>query len=341
MSKSFHIYTIEELASNPDFRNWVLNPTSELNHFWQDFLQKNPQKEAVVEEAKNIIKATHFYFDQNKTDPQKIEAYFEELGKKIEGANPQSDHTPISQKAFLRKWMIAASLLLLMASIGGFWISTRNQLQTYSTAFGEWKTIQLPDSSVVRLNANSELITAQNWREGEDRKVWLKGEAFFEVEKKPITGSKFTVIANEVSMEVLGTSFNVNSRGEKVVVFLQEGKIKLEANDQETYMEPGDFISYSISDQKIIEKRKEVNDIHSSWKDGALILQSKSVKEIFDKMEEIFGVEFQVDDSSLLEPITTVRIPMDKLEIAIPILEKTLVTHIEQVGNTLKVKRIE
>ena len=237
--------------------------------------------------------------------------------------------------------MIAASLLLLMASIGGFWISTRNQLQTYSTAFGEWKTIQLPDSSVVRLNANSELITAQNWREGEDRKVWLKGEAFFEVEKKPITGSKFTVIANEVSMEVLGTSFNVNSRGEKVVVFLQEGKIKLEANDQETYMEPGDFISYSISDQKIIEKRKEVNDIHSSWKDGALILQSKSVKEIFDKMEEIFGVEFQVDDSSLLEPITTVRIPMDKLEIAIPILEKTLVTHIEQVGNTLKVKRIE
>ena len=71
--------------------------------------------------------------------------------------------------------------------------------------------ILLPDGSAVTLNANSKL----QYYTHSARKVWLEGEAFFEVKKIPETAEPFQVVTNDLTITVLGTTFNVNSRNEQ------------------------------------------------------------------------------------------------------------------------------
>ena len=172
--------------------------------------------------------------------------------------------------------------------------------------------------------------------EGADRQVWLDGEAFFKVQRKPHTGAKFLVITKDLQVEVLGTSFNVNSRGIQTNVFREEGQIRLSMDGQEEMLEPGDFLAYSTEKKAVVKRQNAISpELHTSWKDGVLILKDQSIKEILKRLEEIYGVQIHVLNDSLLTHIKTVSVPMDKLEIAIPVLERTFEVNITKQENQL------
>jgi len=141
------------------------------------------------------------------------------------------------------------------------------------TDYGQQQSIELPDGSTVELNANSSLTFEKNWNQLETRKVWLKGEAFFEVVKKEQSHQKFQVITKDLTVEVLGTVFNVNSHREETKVFLQEGKVNLSLNGLEETMllEPGEIIAYSQSKKEHPEKQQVLRSQHTSWKYGLLL----------------------------------------------------------------------
>lgn len=235
-------------------------------------------------------------------------------------------------------WKIASVAAILVVFIGiGLWLSQPFYMETYSTGFAEWKNVDLPDGSVVKLNANSELKCAKSWEKGATRVVWMKGEAFFQVKKKILTGSKFQVVTKDLTIEVLGTSFNVNSRFDNTEVYLNEGKIELDlGTKKEILNRPGDFVSYSATEKNIVKILKQVEpEVHTSWKDGVLIMKDKSGAEIFERIKDIYGVEILLENETVLEQVKTVSVPMDKLEIAIPLLEGTFNTVIKMEGNRL------
>src|SRR5690625_2537866 len=124
---------------------------------------------------------------------------------------------------------IAASIALviglyfLIAGNGDF-LQGQQEL-VYRTGFGEKLDIELDDGSQITLNANSVLRWAEDWQDNKDRQVVLEGEAFFEVKRQD--GIPFTVMTDDVAVEVLGTSFNVDSRESSTRVYLDEGKINL------------------------------------------------------------------------------------------------------------------
>lgn len=234
---------------------------------------------------------------------------------------------------------IAASLLFVLAT--GFWLWWLRPVPqlTYTTGYGEWQTLTLPDGSWVKLNANSRIRFAARWKKGEDRQIWLDGEAFFKVQKKPATGAKFQVYTKDLQVEVLGTSFNVSSRGIQTDVFLEEGEIKLSMGDAEELLQPGDFLAYSAKKKAVVKREKAIPaEVHTSWKDGVLELKDQTVEKILKKLEEIYGVQIKVLDQSLLTHIKTVSVPMDKLEIAIPVLERTFEVKITEQGNQLVIQ---
>lgn len=259
----------------------------------------------------------------------------ETLFRTMEKAKSKKEARLHKQK-LTRRMTIAASICLLLAFFSWLWLKPDDRLQTIATGFGEWKTVELPDGSIVKLNANSEIRLAEKWSEGIDRQVWLDGEAFFRVEKKPQTNAKFKVITNDLTVEVYGTSFNVRSRDEQTSVFLEEGKIKLDLGQQEEFLNPGDFIAYSSRENTITErKQKTVAEKHTSWKDGALILKDTPTIVILKKIKELYGLDIMVKNEQILNREKTIMVPMDKIEIAIPILERTLDVQIEKIDNKL------
>ena len=213
-----------------------------------------------------------------------------------------------------------------MVAIGaGFFLKKETSIQ-YKTTFGQTLRISLPDGSVATLHANSRLSTTRNWDEGGDRRVWLEGEAFFEVSKKPATLAKFSVYTSDLEVQVLGTKFNVDTRQKQTQVVLNEGKIKLLLNDldkEEIFMDPGDMINYSSAEDELIQTK--VNpEIHSSWKEGIQEFIKTPLEDIARDMEEIYGITIRIDDAGLGQRNMTMGIPVDNQEIALNTLEEIL-----------------
>jgi transmembrane sensor len=160
------------------------------------------------------------------------------VSKEIQENNWKKVEDAIGNEISVRKinWLkivaVAASAVLIVAT--GVWYFTSNTADSnlYKTGFAQTKKITLPDGSKVTLNANSELKLSADWSVKGDRQVWLDGEAYFEVEKKSATHQKFIVHTKDIDVEVLGTKFNVNTRHQKAVVSLEEGKIKLSLNGE-------------------------------------------------------------------------------------------------------------
>jgi len=93
----------------------------------------------------------------------------------------------------------------------------------YSTKAGEIKTITLADSSEITLGAKSQLSTVIS--DAERSVNLLSGEAFFDVAKdrqKP-----FFVTTNNLSVEVVGTQFNVQQVRDSVSVAVVEGIVNI------------------------------------------------------------------------------------------------------------------
>lgn len=242
----------------------------------------------------------------------------------------------------LVQWTVAATLLFLLA---GAWIYfygyADRGMMVVSTGYGENKSMVLPDGSTVTLNANSTLRYNRYWTGKTSRQVWLEGEAFFEVAKKPATGQKFKVFTSDLTVEVLGTIFNVNTYREATSVFLEEGKVQLELLGQEVslVMAPGEIVSYSKATAKLPEIQQAQPIPHTSWKDGIMVFNQTPLQEVLTKMEEAYGMEFRVSDRVYLDLQITTGLPVENFELALSLLETTLGMKITRVDGYYRIEQ--
>lgn len=333
--QKYKAYSVEELADDADFRAWALNPTTEREAFWQA-AGKDEQLAKKITAALPLVVNIHRHYSELSPDRTTPDPNFAQLLTNIVRLDQAEQKAKLPQRKISRRWAVAASLAFLLGL--GTWWATQSPTQVaenwlvHQTDFGEWKKVTLPDGSLVHLNAKTELKLSANWEEGQDRKVWLEGEAFFEVAKKPSTKAKFAVVTNALEVEVLGTMFNVNAKGENTKVFLEEGKIQLKTPNQSLALKPNDFIDYTLGQKELAITNQP---IATSWKDGTLLLTKKTVGEILKRLEEIYGYTFKVEQTSLLSDKKTLAVPLDKLEVMLPILERTLGVDSELVDGVI------
>lgn len=345
--KQGRIFSAEELVEDDHFRNWVYDPTPALDELWERYLSEWPEEKQTILTAKNILVEIKAYFQEaQKAMDEPQEKFIDLLKEKMNASKyKKQGHVKMLDRQANKRRTLATMAAGVCLCLGlGLWVWLKPEQQVvpiiHSTAFGEWKTLVLPDSTVVELNANSMLTMEIPWKEGMDRKVLLDGEAFFKVQKKPATGAKFFVVTKDLTVEVLGTSFNVLSRGQDTKVFLEEGKIKLDLGEEQVeVLEPGEAVTYSSQNKSKHKQSKQSSEQYTSWKDGALILNNESIANIFNKVEEIYGVRIVSTHPELMEQKRTIMVPMDKLEITIPILEKTLGVKIKKIDNQLFIEK--
>lgn len=202
---------------------------------------------------------------------------------------------------------VAAGLVLLV--IAGIWWWTADPgVVVYATGYGERQQIELPDGSMVELNANTELTWNRNWKRTGIREVTLNGEAFFEVVKS--RAKQFRVHSEDVTVNVLGTSFNVSSRRGKTEVFLEEGKVKLDLPEEsDVAMEPGERIRFDRAEKKMEKTVNETLYSAAAWKTGVISYQKIPLKKILPELSDIYGIELICRDSMLREKIMDVGVP--------------------------------
>ena len=325
--------TINDFLEDASFKNWVLQKNGTDITFWDYWIANNPDKNELVNSAKDLI--TGISFNKKLVHKEKVSLEWNKLEAKLISKQIETKSKPKSKLRYLKPISIAASILLLV-SISIYYLD-RSSKVTHSTNYGEILNIKLQDGSDVTLNSNSSL----SYYKDESRKVWLKGEAYFEVDKKVVTNAKFWVITNDLSVEVYGTSFNVNTKKKKTDVFLEEGKIWLKLkNGSDKKMIPGNYISYSSKKNEILEDSKTINPIvKTSWKDGSLIFDNLSLEKAMEKIEESYGYSIIFKDDKSKDVLITGAVPTTNIDICIKAIEKSAAVFIIKKDNSLIISK--
>ena len=153
----------------------------------------------------------------------------------------------------------------------------------------------LSDGTTVKLNAGTSIKYPVHFIEGKERKVFIKGEAYFDVAKDK--DHPFIVNANNINVEVLGTEFNMSFYPEdnEISTVLVEGTIRLYESDKENLktnsivLSPGDKAAWSRHEKKMSIKQVDVR-IYTAWKSGDLLFKNTSFGSIIKKLERKFNV---------------------------------------------------
>lgn len=236
---------------------------------------------------------------------------------------------------------IAATITLVIASFFVVqYFQSENWVVQQSIA-GQIKTVSLPDGSVVTLNGNSSIRYLQNWSDDPIRTVHLKGEAYFKVRNFGDGTTKFHVVTPDLTVEVLGTSFNVISWTEETSVFLEEGLVNVKLDnsaDQEVKLEPGEVMQYSSKEQKLVPPKMVANQLEVSWKQGVLEFEETPLEDILHRLTSPNNLSYTIVDEVLSKREFTLRIPTEDMDVALDLLSTLTGTKIEQVDNQLVIQ---
>ncbi len=318
---------LEQWLNDQSFVNWAKQLDDGDIVKWEEYLLIHPEHRSVAKAGRVIVLGIPF--QRIQSDETQRKKSLARLLEKLE-SNSQSvvkkDKKPRYKTGIFKiskSWLVAASIaiFILFFSMSYFQFIYSSDVILVSE-YGEKTEILLPDGSSVVLNSNSSLT----YNTKTPRILSLEGEAFFVVEKKPETGEKFLVITQDLTVEVLGTSFNVNARNDQTKVFLEEGRVELNIKNSENEiikMNPGDLITYSEKDNKIKENRKNVSVLeNASWKDGALIFNKTKLKYALYDIEDIYGIQFVIESDELKSEEITGGVPIGNLKVTMETLKE-------------------
>lgn len=165
---------------------------------------------------------------------------------------------------------------------------------TIATPKGGKYCIVLPDDTKVWLNAASSLRFPTGFGHG-TREVLLTGEAFFDVTKS--SHHPFHVRAGNVSVEVLGTLFNVNAYKEegRVATTLVQGKIRV-ARSSDTaasagiLLKPGIRATLADNGTLTLDQTPDMDEV-LAWKNGNFNFVNTPVPEILREIARWYDLE--------------------------------------------------
>lgn len=162
---------------------------------------------------------------------------------------------------------------------------------TISTPKGRQFRLLLPDGSKVWLNAAS-AVKYPTVFAGKERRVELEGEAYFEVTKNAEVPFK-VVLRDATEVEVLGTSFNINSYHNEPVIraTLLEGSVRLNAYKRSETLKPGQQAVVKPSKEQMEVARKADLDQVMAWKNGLFNFDDASLEEVMRQLERWYDIE--------------------------------------------------
>lgn len=263
----FSEYRLQDFLNEDSFIKWSLYGQEDV--YWVEFLEKNPSKRQLVEEAKNIVKSL-YQAEQIGLPDLNQEEVWKNITTNLFDSENKSEEIRFWQFPGL-KWAAGISILLVIG-----WLILRPKSDTQISYMdlveeAEYKDsltehinksdsplkVRLPDSSLVTLQKDSRLSYPAQFN-SQQREVFLSGEAFFEVVKNP--KKPFYVYANEVITKVLGTSFVIKAfdNDNKVFVNVHTGRVSVFKQNKIDLVDPETKGLILLPNQRVIINRGDL-----------------------------------------------------------------------------------
>nr|WP_199078508.1 FecR family protein [Pedobacter sp. ASV19] len=213
-------------------------------------------------------------------------------------------------------------------------VPSNGHTNTITTPRGGQYQVELPDGTVVWLNAASSLQFPESFQAGQQRRVTLSGEAYFQVARD--TKRPFIVHTDEQDVKVLGTHFNINSYKEETTVktTLLEGSVEISFSKHNLILKPGE--------QAI--RRGENIQIHAvdtedaiAWKNGKLKFSNENIRELMHRIARWYDVEVVYEGNMTNKDFSGSVSRYENVSKILDVLESTNTVHFKVEGRRITV----
>ncbi|WP_214225438.1 FecR family protein [Pedobacter sp. B4-66] len=213
--------------------------------------------------------------------------------------------------------------------------SGQMEFNTLTTTKGEQYQVILPDGTHVWLNAASSIRFPVSFAPSKERKVFITGEAYFEVAKDKT--KPFRVVSENQLVTVYGTHFDINGYKDEAGTrtTLLEGSVDVNG----TLLKPEHQAINVKGEMKVVSVDTE-NII--AWKNGYFRFKSETLESIMRKISRWYDVDVEFQSPALKDiefgGVMTKYVNVSKV---LEMLELTGEASFELKGRTIIIKNIK
>lgn len=168
--------------------------------------------------------------------------------------------------------------------------------------YGEIVSLLLPDGSHLYMNSGSRVTYPEKF-EGRTRQIFVDGEIYADIAKDP--KRPFVINSGDVSVDVLGTTFNMKSYSdaECVEVILLEGSVRFnvldESHSNEMLMRPGNMLQYHRSTGTIDLDVFPKDKYNAFYKNRSIHFFNITLEDITTDLERLFCTKIVILNEEL------------------------------------------
>lgn len=265
------------------------------------WLKASSENRKAFFEIKALWKARHSLVSAQEGE-RRVKNSLALLNQRIDRFVPFYTKPQLTYRAIYSAAAIAVVLLILSVSLTFFYHKkeiSSSEIVCVNLSQDSVKKVILPDGTRVWLNADTRL-TYPSLLTGNQRRIRLNGEAFFEVAKDALR--PFIVETDALLTQVIGTSFCINTRPADGIshITLQTGAIQLlqTTGEKLVALRPGQQAVYSQHTNRI--EVREVNvDEYTSWRFDLMVMSNMDVSSIINRIEDLYNVKIKMDTFQL------------------------------------------
>lgn len=260
------------------------------------------------------------------------------INNEIRSSILENIHSNIEMKRKFRLRAISicsAACVCIMAVMGYIYYNFENNIVdtplNFTTAKNENATVLLPDSSIIKLNQNSDLTYMPAVFKKSNREIEFQGEGYFKIAHD--ANNPFTIKTGNLLITVRGTEFNLSSipQSHTSSLYLIEGNVEMYSGLSRKIINvlPGQLIEYNtMTGEFNISTPRATNNI-SSWYSGEIRFDNESLPEVLTFLERHYDVKLEIsyfpdnlNQNSLRNLYFNGTLPTKNLPLAIEALEK-------------------
>jgi ferric-dicitrate binding protein FerR (iron transport regulator) len=223
---------------------------------------------------------------------------------------------------FLRKFGMFKAAAAIIVGIGIIALSyflwkTTGPSEFNFVAEKQPATEQLPDGSQVTLNRNSSL---QYKGKSSSREVLLKGEAFFNV--KADRNKPFVIDVNEITVTVVGTSFNIKSMDSTTEIVVESGVVKVEKNNKSILLKAGETLTISAQDSAMAPQQT-TGKLYNYYITKEFVCDDTPLWKLVETLNEAYNANIIIENEDIRSLPLTTTFHNEPLENILQIISET------------------
>jgi transmembrane sensor len=234
----------------------------------------------------------------------------------------QPKQEAIVRRMSTRVWLRAVAVLVILVGTGYFSYILLHEKPVQNLVFashGSAITDTLPDGSVVTLNKNSELDYPSAFK-GETRKVTMKGEAFFHV--SPDRKKPFIINVNDVTIRVVGTSFNVRSVNGVTEVIVETGIVQVTHHNKTVELHKDEKVKVQQQDSALL-KDKVQDRLYNYYRSKQFVCDNTPLWKFVQILNEAYDANIVIDDPKLRGLLLTAPFDNESLDRILEVIHET------------------